>query len=95
MPLVTLPPQVWSSGPASASPGHIGHSHDISTPYPGAKAPLRHSGLLHPLLRGPVAPRPRPHLRKASQQHWYTSKLLLLTVVFRRLVQSTSAPLGT
>lgn len=46
------------------------------------------------LAQVPVAS-PGPHLWKALRQHWYTSKLVLLRVVFRRLVQLTSASLGT
>lgn len=56
MPLVALPPQVWSSGPASASPGHIGHSHDISTPYPGAKGTPKTLRSSAPVTVGPRSP---------------------------------------
>lgn len=60
------------------------------------KASLRYSGLLRHITVGAPWPRhPGPHLWKNWRQHWYTSKLLLLRVVFRKDTQSTSAPLGT
>lgn len=57
------------------------------------KASAGKSGLLHPItVRVPPPHGPGSHLWKAWRQHWYTSKLLLLRVVFRRDTQSTSAP---
>lgn len=68
----------------------------FSIPPPCAKGiqALGRCVLPHTLL--PQFPHgPGPYLWKALQQHWYTSKLVLLRVLFRRDTQSTSAPLGT
>lgn len=90
--------QPWEVAPClwSTLPPHISHDHNISTPRSGARGSPKALGPSVPRhCQGPRAPRPGPHLWKASRQHWYTSKLLLLTVVFRRAVQSATARGGT
>lgn len=83
LPLVTSATAITFLPPCSGTKG---------LPHPGTRASVPHH-YQHPGPR-PLAPGPGTHLWKAWWQHWYTSKLLLLRVVFRRDTQSTAGPLG-
>lgn len=95
VPLVPLPSPSLFFQPHLCLPRRISHSHNICTPRRSAKRTPKAPGPSAPHRRRAPAPRPRPHLWKAPRQHWNTSKLLLLRVAFKRVVQSTPAPLGT